>query len=268
MSALQNDAGGFTSWGAPNLEGSAQMLVALCTLEVSVKDPRFVKNGNTLLDDLMGFYTQGKGFAHSADTTGADLMASEQALQGLIAVQRTADGQAPLLQMTDSLTFTARKHPDVKVPPVRDGQKAFPDIQEQERAAVEALAAHGIVSGMGDGYFHPQETMTRAQFAAITVQALGLAPKAGERFTDVPAERWYASYVGTAAEYGIIHGRGNGIFDPEGAITRQEAGLMLEQAAALAGAPELGSDLRGSEQITRGEMAQEIYALLQTADLL
>lgn len=268
MSALQNDAGGFTSWGAPNLEGSAQMLVALCTLEVSVKDPRFVKNGNTLLDDLMGFYTQGKGFAHSADTTGADLMASEQALQGLIAVQRTADGQAPLLQMTDSLTFTARKHPDVKVPPVRDGQKAFPDIQEQERAAVEALAAHGIVSGMGDGYFHPQETMTRAQFAAITVQALGLAPKAGERFTDVPAERWYASYVGTAAEYGIIHGRGNGIFDPEGAITRQEAGIMLEQAAALAGAPELGSDLRGSEQITRGEMAQEIYALLQTADLL
>ena len=45
MSGMQNGDGGFTSWGAPNLEGCAQMLAALCALGISVDDARFVKNG-------------------------------------------------------------------------------------------------------------------------------------------------------------------------------------------------------------------------------
>lgn len=264
MSAMQNDAGGFTSWGAPNLEGSAQMLAALCTLNIDVNDPRFVKNGRTLTDALLDHYTQGKGFAHSSDSEGADLMASEQAMLGLIALERARTGKSALFDLRDAKPLAAQAHPDVAVPSVTARGAAFPDTSDE---AVLALAEREIVSGMGDGEFHPDETMTRAQFAAIVVRALGLEPKCGETFDDVPAERWYAPYVDTAAKYGIVHGRSEGIFDPEGTITRQEAGILLEQAAALCGG-EVGGELRGSEAVTRAEMAGAVYALLQSAKLL
>ena len=77
--------------------------------------------------------------------------------------------------------------------------------------------------------------MTRAQFAAIVVRALGLMPKATDAFTDVAADKWYTSYIGTAYSYGLINGRGNGIFDPDGTITRQEAAAMVARAAKLCG---------------------------------
>jgi len=268
MSGMQNGDGGFTSWGAPNLEGCAQMLAALCALGISVDDARFVKNGKTLEDNLLTFYTPGKGFAHSAESTGSDLMATEQALQGLIALERAGAGQTGLYEMSDAAALARKTHPDVRVPAVQNANAGFSDVSDGEQAAVLALAARGIVGGMGDGTFCPERTMTRAQFATIVVRALGLEPKDGDGFSDVPDGQWYAAYVGTAAAYGIIHGRGDGLFDPEGTITRQEAGIMLEQAAALCGAAEIGSDLRGGGRITRGEMARAVFALLEQAGLI
>ena len=90
---------------------------------------------------------------------------------------------------------------------------------------------------MGDGTFAPEKTMTRAEYAAIVVRALGLAPDAAgaAAFTDVPAGSWFASFVGTACKYGIVNGRGGGIFDPQGTITRQEAAVMTVRAAGLCG---------------------------------
>lgn len=268
MSRMQNSAGGFTSWGAPNLEGCAQMIAALCALEVPVDDARFVKNGKTMRDDLFTFYTPEMGFAHSDESKGNDIMASEQALLALIALERADAGKPGLYDMTDVPAFVGQKHPDVAVPAVQAPDASFPDVSGNCRAAVEALAAREIVSGMGDGAYYPERTMTRAQFAAIVVRALGLAPETNDAFSDVPGGQWYAAYVGTAAAYGIVHGRGDGVFDPEGTITMQEAGIMLEQAAALCGAAEIGSDLRGGEQITRGEMAQAVYGLLRAAALI
>lgn len=268
ISALQTDSGGFISWGSPNLEGSAQMLIALCTLGISPEDPRFVKNGKTMEDDLLTFYTSGKGFAHSADSTGKDLMASEQALQALAALERAKAGKPPLFQMTDVRAVTLRAHPDVKVPDAQRDKAGFPDVSGEGGAAIETLAVRGIVSGMGDGRFHPDEIMTRAQFAAIVVRALGLTPETGTAFRDVPSDRWYAPYVGTAARYGIIHGRGDGVFDPEGTITKQEAGILMEQAAALCGAPAVDAALRGSDPVTRGEMARAVCGMLRSAGLV
>lgn len=56
-------------------------------------DPRFVKNGNTLLDNLMTFYLKGSGFLHTADGSGSNQMASEQGFYGLVAAQRAPAGQ-------------------------------------------------------------------------------------------------------------------------------------------------------------------------------
>ena len=77
--------------------------------------------------------------------------------------------------------------------------------------------------------------MTRAQYATIIVKALGLTPKASGKFKDVPSDKWYAPYIGTANAYGIVNGVSDTEFNPEGTITRQEAALMTVRAAKLCG---------------------------------
>ncbi len=101
--------------------------------------------------------------------------------------------------------------------------------------AIEGLAARKILNGYEDGTFRPDNTMTRAEFAATVVRSLGLTPAAVGVFTDIPPGEWYAGYVGTAYTYGIVTGRTATTFDPGGTITRQEAAVMVARAAKLCG---------------------------------
>lgn len=248
MSRQQSADGGFSSWGTPNVESCVQMVVALCELGISMDDARFVKNGNSLMDNMMTYYRPGSGFVHTADGSGESLMSTEQAFYGLVSVQRAQKGKNSLYRMGDAIKVPGvtdvpqadhgldGKHPDVKPMPVAEPGKTFPDVAgHTNQAAIEDLASRGMINGMGNGLFVPDANMTRAQFAAITVRSLGLPEKAGNHFDDVPAGRWYASVVGTANAYGIINGRGGNLFDPEGRITRQEAAAMVTRAAKLCG---------------------------------
>lgn len=101
MSRMQNAKGGFTSWGTENSESCVQMIVALCELGIPLDDSRFVKHGNTMLDNLMTFYQEGNGFSHTADGR-PDQMATEQAFYGMVAAQRLRDGRSSLYRMDDA----------------------------------------------------------------------------------------------------------------------------------------------------------------------
>ena len=48
-----------------------------------------------------------------------------------------------------------------------------------------------------------------------------------QRFADVDPNAWYAEAVAKAAQLGIVEGVGNGLFEPERAITRGEAAAMM-----------------------------------------
>lgn len=99
---------------------------------------------------------------------------------------------------------------------------------------VNEMAGRKIINGRGEGVFDGEASITRAEFAAIVVRALGL-PEDGDAsaFSDVASGAWYYGAVGKAYEYGLINGRGNGIFDPMANITRQEAMAMVHRAAAI-----------------------------------
>ncbi len=99
LSALQNNRGGYTSWGAENSESVSQVIVALTELGIPLDDARFVKNGKSLVDNLLSFYTRGQGFSHTAGG-GSNLMATEQALYALAAVQRAQEDKSSLYRMT------------------------------------------------------------------------------------------------------------------------------------------------------------------------
>ena len=248
MSGQQDADGGYSSFGVKNSESCVQMIVGLCELGVPVDDPRFVKNGRTLVDNLMDFHTEGKGFTHTIPASGSDQMATEQALYALAAVQRQRDGRSSLYRMDDAKAVAvgtstgpkrgqglAGKAADVKAMPLANPGATFDDVSgHRNQPAVEALAARNIIAGKDGGNFDPDGAMTRAEFAAIVVKALGLAPQADGRFSDVPSNAWYAGFVGAASSHGIVNGSG-GKFDPDGAITRQEAAVMVANAAKLCG---------------------------------
>ena len=128
------------------------------------------------------------------------------------------------------------KHTDVKKNEITAKGKTFDDIKNHaNQTAIEALIARGIINGMTDTEYQPDATMTRAQFATIVVKALGLAPTTVSVFKDVAAKAWYAPYVGAAYTYGIVNGKTDTAFDPNGTITRQEAAAMVARAAKLCG---------------------------------
>jgi hypothetical protein len=100
--------------------------------------------------------------------------------------------------------------------------------------AVNEMGSRKIVNGKSETRFDGDVSITRAEFAAILVRALGLPADGVCSFTDVKAGDWYGGAVGTAAAYGLVNGFTDGSFRPNTYITRQEAMAMVQRAAKVA----------------------------------
>ena len=250
LSALQSADGGFASGGVSNAESAAQVVIALCTLQIDLRAEEFVKGGSSALDALLRFAAADGGFRHSAEDSGSNAMATEQALLALAAVARANTGGSGLYEMNDAALHVTTgapglsgKHADVRACPVIAPGTTFADIADHpDRVAIEGLSARRIINGKSGGVFDPDVTMTRAEFCAIVVRALGLHTQTTDAFSDVRGTDWFAPYVGAAYRYGLVQGVGGGRFAPNGTITRQEAAVMVARAASLCGMNTARSD--------------------------
>jgi len=91
-----------------------------------------------------------------------------------------------------------------------------------------------VVTGVGNNRYEPDRNITRAEFAAIVVRALGLdTGMRNSSFTDVSSSEWYYGYIQTAVGYGIITGYGDGTYGPNDTITREQAMTMIARAMKL-----------------------------------
>ena len=287
LSKMQDVDGGYASWGTTNSESVVQVIVALCELGIDIEDSRFVKNGKSLLDNLMTYRNNDGSFRHTSDGRGSDQMAAEQGFYGIVAAMRAMQGKNSLYRMSDCSIRVSKntgvdtiglpgKHADVQKVAITSPGKTFSDISaHKNQPAIEALIARGIINGMGNDSYAPDETMTRAQFATIVVKALGLTPKASDVFTDVTADKWYAPYIGTAYAYGIVNGKSATTFDPEGTITRQEAAAMVARAAKLCGMDTsletyeiLNALAQFGDYVTVDDWAKESMAFCYSEDIL
>jgi len=114
--------------------------------------------------------------------------------------------------------------------------KSFSDLRNHWGVKdIHTLANKLIVNGTGAGKFEPKRDVTRAEFAAMIVRALGLQASGDAGFSDVASSAWYAEAVAAAAEAGIVKGDGTGKFRPTDKITRQELAAMVVRAQELAG---------------------------------
>lgn len=120
--------------------------------------------------------------------------------------------------------------------------------------AVQALATKDVfpeLSAGGDA-FAPKDALKRIDTAVWLARGLGLKlPEAASAFSDVAADHGFAKELLAAKEAGIFLGLPGGAFNPDAALTKGQAALVLERA--FGEAPAIEGDANAS--ITRGEFA-------------
>lgn len=148
--------------------------------------------------------------------------------------------------------------------------RSFADMKGHwAEAQVNDMASRFIVAGVSDAAFEPDRPVTRAEFAAILVRALGLPADGGKPpFSDVKADDWYVGAVASAAANGLIGGYGDGTFRPGQPITRQEAFAMLGAALKLAGLQAYGGDTAKTLAAFADRASIADWALAGTAALV
>ena len=239
LSNKMQSNGGFESWGTKNSESAAQVLVALCTLNIDPKtDKRFVKeNGSWVVSNIIdNFYIPSTGGFKHVKEYGIDGMATEQGLYAMVAYSRFLNKKTSLYDMSDvekkydEKTYTKKENADTEI------KNIFLDIDNSsEKEAIIQLNSKGIVTGITTNTFNPNGEVTRAEFAAMLVRALCLEEIRIDGFKDVNDKDWFFGYVGAASQIGIIGGYTDKTFRPNAKVTRQEAALMLSRAAKILG---------------------------------
>ena len=98
---------------------------------------------------------------------------------------------------------------------------------------IELLNMLGIFKGFEDGSLHPDWSITRMEFAAIIIRALGYdngISQSETEFSDVPEQLWGSGYIKMAYDLGIVHGYGDATFCPENKISETESVKMIVAA--------------------------------------
>ena len=104
-------------------------------------------------------------------------------------------------------------------------------------SAIKRVYTRGLMVGMDEKTFAPDQQLSRAMLAVILYAMAGEPAVTGESpFTDVPAGCWYTDAIVWAAQNGIVCGFGDGTFRPNAAVTRAQAAVMLYGYAAFTGA--------------------------------
>lgn len=103
LSRQQNNDGGYSAEGISNCESTAQVLMAISALNINIEDSRFVKNGNTVLNGLLDYYSNGK-FSHTKNG-GYNHMATEQGFCALTAYYRSLTIMNGFYDMADGISY-------------------------------------------------------------------------------------------------------------------------------------------------------------------
>lgn len=92
---------------------------------------------------------------------------------------------------------------------------------------------NGVLNGYQDGSFHPNEGITRAEFATILNKVFGFYMKSDQSFSDVKATDWYADQLSLARYAGYYEGYSENKAQATDYITRQDAVTMLARIFTL-----------------------------------
>lgn len=109
----------------------------------------------------------------------------------------------------------------------------FTDIQSHwAKASIVQALDYGWMNGMASDRFMPDESVTRAQAAALIVRALSIDTSAAGRqrplFSDTTGH-WAFAEIEAAAMNGLVEGVGGGKFEPDKVLTREQMAVLLDR---------------------------------------
>ena len=115
------------------------------------------------------------------------------------------------------------------------------------QTALENFIHNGWLEGYGNGRYGPDDSMTRAQYAALINRVTGLTEESGKLagYTDVSSGAWYYADLAKALAAGYMSGTTATTMAPNATITRQQAITMVARLLGLTAAEE---DLAGLER--------------------
>lgn len=169
------------------------------------------------------------------------------------------------------------------------GAKVFDDVPagSDYSEAITMLSDLGVIQGKDDGYYHPEDTITRAEACAMIARLMTGDPHVSQytgaqNFADVAKGSWKDSAIGYCYINNIVVGVGNNKFEPDRAITDAEFVTMVVRAMGyetpdmtqgypysyMSNAQAIGLlddvNMVASTDALRGEDAQVIYNALFT----
>ncbi len=121
------------------------------------------------------------------------------------------------------------------VSPVAAAGKTFPDVDGHwSKESVYYLVEKGAIAGNDDGTFAPDREITRAEAATMMAKILNLPIEKGAKPSYADSQNHWASAIIAAVEKaGVVQGKGDGTFDPDGKIDRVSMASLLVEAYKL-----------------------------------
>ena len=101
--------------------------------------------------------------------------------------------------------------------------------------AIQYAYDHGLMTGVSDTEFAPEQTTTRAMIVSILARLENVTTAQAAGFADVDDNDWYATAVNWAANVGVVNGYEDNTFRPNTAITREQLAAILMNYAACIG---------------------------------
>ena len=117
---------------------------------------------------------------------------------------------------------------DISVLPA---ESIFLDVENHAWYApyISTALARGLVKGYDDGTFRPGNTISRAEFLKVAIEAaqIPVPTRIIANYNNIPSDAWYAPYFAVAYEENLLTAQKGGNIAPHTIITREEAAQVI-----------------------------------------
>ena len=151
----------------------------------------------------------------------------------------TAEGEITYTAVFENPAF-ATQTKTVAIPklePQSHPADEYPDVEQGSwyYAAADYIISAGYMGSTSqtEKTFEPYTKVSRSMVASILYRIAGSPADVEYKgtFTDVPKDQWFTTAIEWCAQNGLASGKGDGRFDPNGNVTRQELAVFMYKLA-------------------------------------
>ncbi len=131
-----------------------------------------------------------------------------------------------------TLTMIVSLTPVVPAFAANGSESPFTDVATDYWAydTIVTLTNAGVINGIGDGLFAPEDTLTKAEMTKLLVCAVGTYDETvdyHDNFADVADGEWYTEYIANGIAVGMYGSSYSRLFEPDTPLSRGECAIWM-----------------------------------------